>query len=50
MAILLLLGAAYLKKSEMAITIDRLMAENKELKDRLVKMEKQICKMTGDDR
>jgi len=32
----------YLKKAEMAITIERLMAENKELKEKITQMDKEL--------
>lgn len=37
-----------MKKSEMAITIERLMRENKELKEQLIKYKRSEC--IGDDR
>lgn len=39
-----------MKKSELEATLAALMQENQELKERIAKLERKICTMTGDDR
>lgn len=39
-----------MKKSELEATLAAYKQENKELKERIARMERKICTMTGDDR